>query len=109
MGLHAYTATEVLFLIFAYDAAFVDLLIYVTNVNIVDDAVISCNRVVFQKSATESICHCQLIVYHGCHLVMEVGEKQRWPKAIFITSFLSVRKGLLVLLSTSTNEYAHIV
>lgn len=34
--------------------------------------------------------HRQLIVHHGCHLMMEVSEKQRWSKAIFITSFLSV-------------------
>ena len=31
-----------------------------------------------------------------CHLVMEVGEKQRWSWAIFITSFLSVWRGLRV-------------
>lgn len=72
---HANTATEKeLVLIFACEIAFMDLFICVT----------------IGWSAAESTRHYQLIVYRGCHFVMEVGEKQSWPKAIFITSFLSV-------------------
>lgn len=67
------------------------------------------NRADLQNLAAHSS-HWQLIVYH---LVMEVGEKQRWSEAIFVTLFLSVWQGLQVhhcnwMAPLATSSSAHI-